>query len=421
MEKLVCVIMGQNCEKYIGMCLESVKDADAIVFCDGGSTEECRDYIFRDLLAKKYPDVYENKFKWIENQYDQEDKKMNGKQRNFYLDYVKENYPDYWCLCLDADEIVEDLSLFKQHIQTAPGALYSPKMRHLIGDIGHEDSTTETHFVLNRFFKISTADKYPESEHPILMPKEPQEGKGISGLVIWHLAYISGMFDIKNKYENHIKKSEIHTKEFLRGWYFGHLFGTYPKKRFNVGELPDALLNGFGIPRDEMYFIGRGNMEVKHYQDAINWKNFFNPESCIIFGCGMGPRVKTLNEQGIITNGYELSKYAVQQKLHTQVYQADLTKDLEKGTADLTVAFDVLEHLRYEDLDKAIDNLIKHTNKHILISVPVLGNPALDIDVTHIIKESEEWWLKNFTDKGLKLIKTPDNFLYKEQVYIFEK
>jgi len=40
MNKLVVTIMGQNCEKFIGMCLDSVKDADAIVYCDGGSIKD---------------------------------------------------------------------------------------------------------------------------------------------------------------------------------------------------------------------------------------------------------------------------------------------------------------------------------------------------------------------------------------------
>ena len=31
--------MGQNCERFIDMCLESVQDADAIVYIDGGSTD----------------------------------------------------------------------------------------------------------------------------------------------------------------------------------------------------------------------------------------------------------------------------------------------------------------------------------------------------------------------------------------------
>lgn len=35
-QRLVCVVMGQNCDKFIGMCLDSVKDADDIVYCDGG-------------------------------------------------------------------------------------------------------------------------------------------------------------------------------------------------------------------------------------------------------------------------------------------------------------------------------------------------------------------------------------------------
>ena len=40
MNKLVVVIMGENCERFIGMCLESVKDADVIVYCDGGSADK---------------------------------------------------------------------------------------------------------------------------------------------------------------------------------------------------------------------------------------------------------------------------------------------------------------------------------------------------------------------------------------------
>ena len=40
---------------------------------------------------------------------------------------------------------------------------------------------------------------------------------------------------------------------------------------------------------------------------------------------------------------------------------------------------------------------------------------------THKIKEDRDWWIKKFIDKGLKLIPTPEHFLYKEQVLIFEK
>ena len=91
-----------------------------------------------------------------------------------------------------------------------------------------------------------------------------------------------------------------------------------------------------------------------------------------------------------------------------------------KEPSSFVLAFDVLEHLNYKDLDKAINNLVKSTNKHILISVPVLGDPNLEADPTHIIKEDKEWWIKQFTDKRLKLIPTPEHFQFKEQIMIFE-
>ena len=45
MDKLIVCIMGQNCEKFIEMCLESVKDADIIIYCDGGSIDKTQNII----------------------------------------------------------------------------------------------------------------------------------------------------------------------------------------------------------------------------------------------------------------------------------------------------------------------------------------------------------------------------------------
>ena len=69
-EKLIVCIMGQNCEKFIGMCIESVKDADEVVFCDGGSTDSTREYLIHQLHTKKPVTI-------IMNEYNQKDPKMN--------------------------------------------------------------------------------------------------------------------------------------------------------------------------------------------------------------------------------------------------------------------------------------------------------------------------------------------------------
>jgi len=99
---LVIIIMGQNCEETIGMCLESVKDADVIIYCDGGSTDETLQTI-KDFKYCIHEDSYKH-VTVIENKYDQDNPNMNGIQRNFYLNYLKENYQDDWALCLDSDD-----------------------------------------------------------------------------------------------------------------------------------------------------------------------------------------------------------------------------------------------------------------------------------------------------------------------------
>ena len=265
-QKLVVVIMGQNCEKFIGMSLESVKDADTIVYCDGGSTDNTLQIVNGELSGNNDNSI-------IENKYNQEDVAMNGKQRNFYLDYVKKNYKDYWCLVLDADEVVEDLSNIKEFIQTAEPSLYSIKMRHLIQDLSHEDATVNTHFVLNRLFKIDKADIYPEVEHPVLQEKDCQP-LATECTTIWHLAYIPNLWDIKKRYENHLKKSNIHTTDYLKNWYYQHLFGDYPKKQFDPVELPEIILNEFGVDKSELYFQSR-QLEHKHWIDVYHWKDHF--------------------------------------------------------------------------------------------------------------------------------------------------
>ena len=407
--EIVVVIMGQDCERTIKMALESVKNADKIIFCSGtspGRTDDGSMKIARDSDAEI-----------IRNTYYQDYKGMNGKQRNFYLDYIKEKCPDWWCLAIDADEVVEDFDKIKKFIQTAENGIYSIKMRHLIGDLAHEDSTINTHFAPNRLFKISEAEKYPEIEHPVL------QGKVIGSTdctTIWHLAYIPNMWEMKRRYDNHMEKSNIHTPEYLKNWYWAHIFGRYPKKEFNPVELPKIILNEFGIDRDEIYFQNRG-LEVKHFTDAIHWKDFFKCQTAWEFGCGKGPRIYALNNIGVDAWGLEISEFACTNGFSKKIINNDITLKAYFNKTDLVIAYDLLEHLEYSKLDIAIENIINTSKKHILISVPFRGTQNCENDSTHIIKENKEWWIKQFTDQGLKILPTPEHFLFKEQILIFER
>lgn len=412
-QKLVVCVMGENCQRTIDMCLESVKNADDIVYCDGGSIDNTKDIVASyDNVFAEYPNIA-----FIQNEFNQNDPTMNGKQRNFYLNYLKENYPNHWALCLDADEIVEDIDKVKEFINKSPEGVYSVKMRHFIGDLGHEDSTVQEHFVPNRLFKISCADKYPEVEHPILLAKPNTQISATDCTVIWHLAYIPNLWEIKKRYENHLKKSNIHTPEYLKSWYYQHIFGQYPKNPINLLDIPKIILNKFGVDKDEFYFANR-NIEVKHPIMVKQWNDYFKPKNVLDLGCGRGCYLYFW-QWYVEAHGIEISDWAVKNALCPKVVKGDIT-DLYDFKYDLVTAIDVLEHLNDEQLDKALKNISKSGNRF-LFSIPFIGDPNLEKDNTHKQFKTKEEWVKLIENYGIKIIETPKDWLFAHQILVGRK
>lgn len=419
MNKLVVCIMGQDCQKTIKMCLESVKDADKIVYCDGGSSEDFWTY-FTSITQDQEIDI-------IHNGYNQEDIQMNGKQRNFYLNHLKENYPDDWVLCLDADEVVEDLEKIKKLIQTAQPGVYSVKMRHFIGDFGHEDSTRQEHYVPNRLFKIGYADRYPLQEHPVLIPKNKEMIGTTKCTTIWHLAYIPNLWDFKKRYESHKRKSQIHSKKFLDEWYKAHLFGQYPKSQIALREIPEIILKEFGIDKDEFYFQNRG-VEVKHFLMAKQWLDFFDNQEMpdysyspkvIEFGCGFGPYGVAIQNHDATYEGIEISNYAVRKNPYNlKIRQGDIQTHRPDDLYDICLCIDVLEHLSEEEVENALDN-IKGISEMYIFSIPFIGDPNLEADSTHQTKKPKDWWINKIKSKGFKKLDTPKDWIFKDQTLIF--
>jgi len=421
MERLVVCIMGQNCEKFIGMCLESVKDTDAIVYCDGGSEDKTFN-IIGDFTREnsRYQDMV------IKNPYNQEDKQMNGKQRNFYLDYLKKNYPGWFALCLDADEVVDDFSKLREWINKYGRVLengypaINVKMRHFHGDLGREDATVAEHAVLNRLFYVKDGLWYPEVEHPVLQyNNEPApEGYICRDVTIWHLAHIQHCFEIKKRYEKNLKHSNIHSKEFLDNWYLAHLTNRYPTSPVNPLDIPEVIWKNFNIDKDMFYFANR-NVEAKHFVMAKQWSEIIDEHSGVVeFGCGKGPFGFAFNVLGIPYEGIEISKFAVNNSFVPIHLGNILTTNQFKS--NLVICFDVLEHLEYEDLDIALKNMNECTFDKVLISVPVIGDPNLENDPTHKIRETKDWWIEKIS-KHFDIKETPKDWLFAEQIIIGKK
>ena len=100
-KKLVVVIMGPGKGHFAEMCLESVKDADKILYWTssyGKVLEFCKNM-----------DIYKNgKLEIFANNWDEKDLAINGKCRNLYLKYIQKNYNRWSCLVLDEDEILSE-------------------------------------------------------------------------------------------------------------------------------------------------------------------------------------------------------------------------------------------------------------------------------------------------------------------------
>ena len=446
MVKFVVAIMGGNHLDCLKLCVESVEGlADHILYLDGSSTDGSLEWAREKAQQLNLPEVVDNKAgkgkMHVElNYYDHADKGGNGKQRNIYLNYLKKYFLNDWCLVLDADELLDgagDIKAAVQHLENeyqekkCQGAVLSPRMRHFVWNFACEDATRQEHYVPNRFFKITEDLFYPESEHPVLTSKafrqkEAMKMMGRLGgtMVIWHLAYALGVFAVRNRYKNHITKSEIHKPEFLEWWNHAHLFGGYPSKPIPDFEVPQVIKKNFYINDDFLYFNKRTVVEAKHFQMVAQWKKHFNlygDSEVIDVGCGMGLYMQAWDLAGVGTVGLEMSDWAVKRQTSFsfgEVFQQDITKPLLRDfRGDLVTALDILEHLPYDKLDFAIENL-KKLGSQFLTSIPYLGDPNLDADHTHIIRESKDWWVKKFAEHGIVMEDAPKDWLFGHQMLV---
>jgi len=229
-----------------------------------------------------------------------------------------------------------------------------------------------------------------------------------------------GYFDTwKERYIDNIKKSDIHTKEFLDGWFFAHITGNYPKKIIQIETLPRILLEHFGFNKDMFYFSNR-NIEVKNTVMVKQWADYFKPKSVLDLGCGKGCYLYFWKWYCDTCKGIELSQWAVDNAFCNDIQQGDISEAKNYYYSDLITAIDVLEHLTNEQLDKTLKNMFDHGYRF-LFSIPYKGDPNLLADKTHKQFMTMQEWITKIESYGIKIKLPPQDWLYAHQLLIGEK
>jgi len=417
MSKLIVCYMIENDEDVFELSYNSIKDvADEIVIVDGNHYPEINGILKQEEIEKCMKHMYEGEV--IFSPYPHEDLGADGKQRNKYLEYLKQKYLGDWCLVIDADEVIEFPENIKptiEYLEKEGIDCANIRMKHYIGNLGQEDSTIEKHYVPRRLFRITKDLSYPEVEHNVL--QGVQKVINVDSFINHHLGYCREIFRLKKKYENHCKKSNIHNKEFLEWWYHSHLFNEFPTTKVKTDNIPKVIKDFFKVNDDYLYFKDRG-AEIKHAEMVRQWNEYFKPNSILDLGCGRGPYLRYW-EMTTISYGLELSQWAIDNKICNSLIKQGSILNNEMA-ADLVTCLDVLEHIDEKDLQIALKNIYE-SGDNFLFSIPFEDDPNLYADKTHKIFKSKEWWLCELEKAGFKIKETPEHFYFRNQMVICSK
>ena len=104
--------------------------------------------------------------------------------------------------------------------------------------------------------------------------------------------------------------------------------------------------------------------------------------------------------------GEDISEYAVE-NCHPSV--KDYVSLPNDKTYDLLICKDVLEHVEVEDIPSVLQKFKKKSNQFFFV-IPLGDNDRFrireyEVDVTHVTKKDEEWWIRMFESQGMELVK----------------
>lgn len=172
---------------------------------------------------------------------------------------------------------------------------------------------------------------------------------------------------------------------------------------FNEDYFEDGVRKRVSAYEQYRWMPERTIREASSIINAIPFNNVLD------YGCAKGFMVYALRLLGKDAFGVDVSEYAITHchpKVKNYVSVIDEVKEI-KGGWDLIIAKDVLEHIPKEQIPNVLSEF-RTRCKQLFVAVP-LGDGSryrireYEMDVTHLIREPEEWWLTTIVEAGFKI------------------
>jgi len=154
-----------------------------------------------------------------------------------------------------------------------------------------------------------------------------------------------------------------------------------------------------------------GGVTAPRWENNIAFKNsakmvsevmkLHSLESCVDVGCGRGWFVYNLRLNGIVADGCEYGKYAVEQSVCEAKF-GDLTERLPyyDEEYDLATCKGVLSHIPKDYMLNALQELNRVCKKMLMTNILIKEDKD---QWYHITIEKPEWWLPLFSEAGFVL------------------
>jgi hypothetical protein len=150
-------------------------------------------------------------------------------------------------------------------------------------------------------------------------------------------------------------------------------------------------------------------MPTRSIPEAIDIKNNFTFKTCVDYGCAKGFLVHALRILGADAYGEDISEYAINNCHPSVKPYISLPND---KNYDLLIAKDILEHVSEENLPDLLRTFTSKA-KDFFFVIPLGDNNMFrireyEVDITHVTKKDEEWWINLFNQNGISI----SNFSY---------